>query len=566
MPWKKDEHAYVWKDLEGHIASSILHAPRTGGDGTGEWPAVHPRIIGYLMRHVVGKPWADSLALIAAVFAAQRRDVATIDQTLVALHARFASLFPLFGLDNVRQWKVDQYLVPYVQGDVLPQDSLHVRVHFGKRYMSATNLVTSWLDFLPAVQQEEYRSFLLPTINPLLAEMLYKEEKELERQRQDHRKEETEAVVPQFTDLRAQAHLRFNRMTRLWQAYQQALDQVLPDHSNLPLAFTYEEGHPPIERIHCRLWDRRSFVLHSEHAGKYHEATLRCARNKQSAFTDDLNQVFLEVIKTEQLAEDAPPEGFWFTDILKRGLLGQRARHGTEQEVREKQTWLRQWGYGEDDPKSYASPFDTHHPGLLTWPDTLDGRNTASFASQAQRRTDGTLIPVESLMAAATFGLLALELFTTTGMRINELMQVSLLPECLIRMVDDPAPLAINQTPHIRYVLRLLPKGERTEKRHHYGIGKDALRLIEQTARLLCEHYKLQPGAALPRVSFTVDSSRRHRFGEEKLPYIFQYAHQHLSDNAICACLRVLMHGMVFQTSAGDPVILKPHLLRHKLF
>jgi len=47
------------------------------------------------------------------------------------------------------------------------------------------------------------------------------------------------------------------------------------------------------------------------------------------------------------------------------------------------------------------------------------------------------------------------------------------------------------------------------------------------------------------------------------VPYIFQYGHRHLSDNAISACLRFLMHGMVFQTSTGEPVILKAHLLRH---
>jgi len=86
---------------------------------------------------------------------------------------------------------------------------------------------------------------------------------------------------------------------------------------------------------------------------------------------------------------------------------------------------------------------------------------------------------------------------------------------------------------------------------------------MTQTAHMLCAHYRLQPGEQLPRVAFSSGSSRRHRFDGEKVPYIFQYHSQHLSDNAISACLRFLMHGMVFQTSAGDPVILKPHLLRH---
>src|SRR5713101_6549155 len=43
MVWKKDEHAYTWNDLDGHVAPEILCAPRTGSDPTGTWPKVHAR-------------------------------------------------------------------------------------------------------------------------------------------------------------------------------------------------------------------------------------------------------------------------------------------------------------------------------------------------------------------------------------------------------------------------------------------------------------------------------------------------------------------------------------------
>src|SRR5262245_56863682 len=56
MVWKKDEHAYTWSDLDGHLAECVLCAPRTGSDPTGAWPKVHARVIGYLMRNVRGKP------------------------------------------------------------------------------------------------------------------------------------------------------------------------------------------------------------------------------------------------------------------------------------------------------------------------------------------------------------------------------------------------------------------------------------------------------------------------------------------------------------------------------
>ena len=563
MARKQDAPIYTWKDLEGQIAPEVFRAPRTCGDPAGSWQGVHSRVIGYLIRNVQGRPWMDHLALIAAVLTAQRRDVWTVALTVLVLHARFSALFSLFELANAGRWNIDQHFVPYVRGEVLSQDPLATRISFFKRYMSATNLIASWLDFLSADQQEVYQLFLLPTINPFLAEEFSKLEKEWERQQEDQRKEETEAVVPQFTELRAEAHFRFNRMTRLWQAYQQALVQVLPDRSNLPLEFSYEEGTPAIERLHFRLWDRKTFILYSEHVQWYSPATRTKAYQGGYQFSGEKSDVFLEFVKAERLEGDAPPEGLWFIDLLKLGMLGSRSRAGTEQEVAKKQAWLREWGYGEENPKELLSPFHTGHPGLLAWSQTAPGGAIGQFIAEAQQRTDGALIPVESLYAATTFGLLSLELLTTTGMRINELQQVSLLPECIIRMVDDPPPGASDATPRIRYVLRLLPKGERTDKRHHYGIGKDGLRLMTHTAHMLCARYHLQPGERLPRVAFSSRSNRSHRFDGEKVPYIFQYDHQHLSGEAISACLRFLMHGMVFQTSAGEPVILKPHLLRH---
>ncbi len=141
--------------------------------------------------------------------------------------------------------------------------------------------------------------------------------------------------------------------------------------------------------------------------------------------------------------------------------------------------------------------------------------------------------------------------------------QVNVLPECLIRLVDEPPLGAKDRSPRIRYVLRLLPKGERTEERHNYGIGKETVRLLEKTAQMLCEHYHLQPGEPLPHVTFHHTHNRSHRFEGTSVPYIFQYNHMHLGRQALLACIRFLLHGMVFQTSAGAPVVIKPHLLRH---
>ena len=549
----------TWQSLETHIAPEILCAPKTGGDPHGEWTPVHERTVKYLFRNVIGKPWANHLALIAAILSARRRDVWTVEYAVRILHARFSVIFPAFSLQTMDEWKVDHYLPLYLREEVVPQDSKSTRQSFLRDYTNVAKLVNNWLATLPSAEQQIYQRFVLPVVNPLAVEGLNRK-KELEQQQRQHRKTETEAIVPHFVALRAESHFRYNRLLRLDQAYQQALAQVLPDHSNLPLEFSYDEGDPPQERFHFRIWDRRSFVLYPEHAQQYNRKSVGDARRGQHQYSEERNHLFLEFVNAERLEGEAPPEGFWFTELVALGLLGLKARTGALAEAR--QAWLHQWGYGEITSTERIAPFDAAISGLLTWADdTSTGRSNCRFMAEAQKRVKGIFVPVSEFLAAATFGLLGLDLLTTTGMRMNELMQLNLSPDCIIRLVDAPPPASRDQTPRIRYVLRLLPKGERASTLHNYGIGKESVRLIEKTAHMLCVHYKLQPGEPLPRISFSSDHARRHRFG--KAPYLFQYNHQHISDKAITACIRFLLHGMIFHTSEGAQVVIKAHLLRH---
>ncbi len=66
--------------LEGKVASEVLCAPKTGGDprSNGQWPDIYSRTIGYILRHVAGKLWADHLVLVAGVLSAQRYDPSTV--------------------------------------------------------------------------------------------------------------------------------------------------------------------------------------------------------------------------------------------------------------------------------------------------------------------------------------------------------------------------------------------------------------------------------------------------------------------------------------------------------
>jgi hypothetical protein len=275
----------------------------------------------------------------------------------------------------------------YLKADVLPDDPLTVRQRFWVAYNSASKLMVQWLGSLPEPERHIYQKFTLPPVSRLFVEGLTRE-KEVTQRQQRIRKAETDAVVPRFAAIRAEAHFRYNRIARLRQAYHQALRALSWKGQDFPVAFSYEEGGdrelgiPTRERLWFRIWDRRSFV--QAHADAYSRSPVVAARCGTAHFADD-SKLFLEFVRAE--------------------------------------------------------------------------------------------------------------------------------------------------------------------------------RLMVKVAQMLGEHYQLQPREALPGVEFNAGSSRAHRFA--KAPYLFQYAGRHLSHNAITACMRFLLHGMVFRTREGKLVVLKARLLRH---
>jgi hypothetical protein len=67
-------------------------------------------------------------------------------------------------------------------------------------------------------------------------------------------------------------------------------------------------------------------------------------------------------------------------------------------------------------------------------------RGQANFLTAARRKTSGLLFTIETLYDSATIGLAALDFFTTTGARANELLQLRLSPDCLYAMKVGGTP------------------------------------------------------------------------------------------------------------------------------
>ncbi len=155
MSWKKYEQLanYPWEILTGRIAPEVLSAPKTGGDLSGGWLPVHERIVRYLLRHVVGQPWKDHLTLIAAVLSARNRDVSTVELIVQSLQVRFSRLLPALGLKAMDEWNADLHIPKYLKGEVLPEESSHMRFSFLRHYSSATKQVWYWFNTLPEAEQ-----------------------------------------------------------------------------------------------------------------------------------------------------------------------------------------------------------------------------------------------------------------------------------------------------------------------------------------------------------------------------------------------------------------------------
>jgi hypothetical protein len=517
------------------LPDAIRHAPNTECDAQAASDAaqVPARVVRYLYRNAYRRPWYGHLVLVALVMAAQRYEHSSIYSAISVLHSKLRLIFgchhPQGRLRDMGAFfdDLDEYMRLYLAGTV-GQNSREARITFFQRYQSVASAELQWLRGLPVRQRERYKPWLLPPAN----RSLHKQWLDLEpivQARQQRRKEDTDVLMQVYPDIRSEAHLRWNWFTRFRDAYRHAARQFdclnTPDS---PMEYSYVDGQ---WCLRLQLWNAGALLAR--------HATLQLPGN---ADRPPPGTTLLELVGIQEVGSGRALDisaSLWFADLLRHAPDRVRSAEAI--------AWRKAWGYT-------AVTFICNHPGILlpSW---------QVFLSRAQACLGHLLVPVEQVFHALTFGVMALDLFTTTGARLNEVMQTSLSQDCLVRQVH-PAPATANDpAPRIRYLFRLIPKGERRNVRHDYFVGTETIRLVARVAQILAEHYALPAGCPLPVIPFAPGHRRAHRFGAE--PYLFQFEHRHLSAVAISACVRFILHGMVLRTASGRTVSLRPHLLRH---
>lgn len=247
----------------------------------------------------------------------------------------------------------------------------------------------------------------------------------------------------------------------------------------------------------------------------------------------------MEFVQAKKINEDEEEtaEGLWFLEIIQTGVMGQWYQNATDEKRTIKRNILASWGYGNSGKLDDPIPFCSQQKGILT---------QSLFVSLNKDKAEGVLFDIEPIYASCIFGLLAVDILTTSGARMNELLQINNTKECIkVKKVGD----------RLHYSYMAVPKGRDVPE--EFYISKQSMELIQSVARMLKSHYNSD---FIPQVSYR--NKRKHLFPVPK-PYYLQYHHQSFSEHAVTASIRFLLHGLRFETQEGTPVVVKSHLLRH---
>lgn len=203
--------------------------------------------------------------------------------------------------------------------------------------------------------------------------------------------------------------------------------------------------------------------------------------------------------------------------------------------------FLDQWGYIEKE-NIIPNPFSPRNKGLL-----IPGFHVSKAASILNSH----LFSIEPIFIACMFAHFAINIITSSGARMNELLQISYDKECCVITIDRS-----NMQHKKNIILRLTPKGR--EEPENYYVPEEIFKTMHEIIEELKLHYKDQK---LPKVKYEVEA-RKHILMDERR-FVFQYNNKHLNVFTINSIIKFLLHGIIIEDSKGEQVLVKAHLLRH---
>ncbi|MGE7998908.1 site-specific integrase [Lysinibacillus sp. NPDC093190] len=528
----KKPQSPFYKQLIGKVDHKLLHL--RDARETFILDKIEDSFLNYYVRQVLDKPWKNHLYIYMITDVERNLNPTSILENTKVLNVRLKDLFEHYNLTEIAQLNTETHMYEYFKETIFENHSDNQRSNFLAQYRTCSYYVNKWVKSkLSEEQQDYFEQFIFPL--PSYDSSDFGFTKAAKEQARNTRKSETDAIVDFLPQIRAEGHFRWNQIDRLRKAFLKACEAVKNADIELPFDFEYNEPESVGERFCFRLWDRPSFVLH--HQDQFSQSVITIANRRSQTFSDENNHYFIEFIKAERLNDDDETEGLWFLELIENDIIGSRIYNNiSEEKIQRKLELLNSWGYGNEG--ELPRPFDGYHKEVLV---------QSTYVTRNKDKAEGLLFDVEPMYVAATFGLLGVDICTSTGARINELMQINYTKECL-------ESFKVNED--IKHAFNATPKGR--DKEEPYYITTETMKILAKVRKMLLEHYN---DVTIPSVKYG-KKSRIHLFKEPK-PYFFQYHKKALDHLSIGSCLRFLLHGLIFETLEGKPVTVKTHLLRH---
>ncbi len=186
------------------------------------------RLLKYLYNNCLTFDWKNHLLLITLTETAMNKDYQTIFNKIRTLNTRFKDIFRECNITSFSDFEPNILLYKYLQGNICVNSTNHMKMELATHYKSSEYHINNWINNnLSSGEQEYYQKFLLPPFSCDSRDFSFT--KLAKQEAQNTRKNETDAIVPHLSTIRAEANLRWNQMKRLRDAFQQQIRIIVAE-------------------------------------------------------------------------------------------------------------------------------------------------------------------------------------------------------------------------------------------------------------------------------------------------------------------------------------------------
>jgi len=510
-----------WEKLLLLLNPAVINAP----GNPAIWQRLPSEMVTWLTNTASKGPWLNHLALAGVIYAENSQ----------AAH-------PARGIQSLYQFL--NWAIPDHYPDLASLEPEAAIVAYygdppqyrGRRAATAYGSLQLYMQRYLSSVSEEKRVSLTPFLLPdfVSSRQLTKLRQIVETRAKQVRKKQTFAVIRNLPDLIALGRRRYKWLADLETRYQQVTELVKQRQATLP-AVIILNGLDTQQTITFRIWDRASWI--GAHRTSYGQTTYY--RTQKDALKPP-RIFFLQLI-------GELPASPWFLRAIALGAI-----QGAVRPLPEARKYLEAWNI----------PYITgiNHVGILN-----PGHATSQILSRARRVAQGTpedsrvIFCIEPLFAASVVGLFTLISIASTGMRLGELMQVTLDRDCMesgsFPQFDDKTGQWVEGPKQLYW--RLYPKG--SIQRERYLV---TAHMLETLLILLDLHKRYYGQGSFKPCSPDRNFSHRRRFFK-KHKFVLQWAGRHISQYYIEKCLDFLLLEHPCRCQDGKPPRITPHVLRH---